>query len=136
MAKPKRTKEYRVLVCGGQSFNDSSAVFSVLDGALLRAKSKKETLVVIQGGATGADSLARVWCARHPEVKAITCPADMKAHGKAAGSIRNQAMLHMWNPHTVVAFPGGPGTADMIRRAKEERVYTILWPNPTAWENA
>ena len=43
-------------------------------------------------------------------------PADWTKHGKAAGPIRNQKMLDEC-PDLVVAFPGGKGTADMVRRA-------------------
>jgi len=44
--------------------------------------------------------------------------ANWRTHGKAAGPIRNQQMLDEGRPHLVVAFPGGTGTADMVRRAK------------------
>ena len=45
-------------------------------------------------------------------------PADWKVRGRAAGHIRNQQMLDEGRPHLVVAFPGGRGTADMVRRAR------------------
>lgn len=45
-------------------------------------------------------------------------PADWKTHGKRAGSIRNQKMIDDYHPQLVVAFPGGAGTADMVRRAR------------------
>jgi hypothetical protein len=40
--------------------------------------------------------------------------------GPAAGPIRNQRMLD-WGPDLVVAFAGGKGTADMVRRARCRR---------------
>lgn len=47
--------------------------------------------------------------------------ADWKKHKKAAGPIRNQLMLDSEIEHIeeclLVAFPGGKGTADMVRRA-------------------
>ena len=37
--------------------------------------------------------------------------------GKKAGPLRNQRMLEEGKPELVVAFPGGGGTKDMVRRA-------------------
>jgi hypothetical protein len=48
--------------------------------------------------------------------------AQWKKHGRAAGPIRNQRMLDEGKPDLVVAFPGGRGTADMIRRAERAGV--------------
>jgi hypothetical protein len=52
-------------------------------------------------------------------------PADWFSHGKAAGPIRNQEMLAMEAPALVVAFPGGRGTADMVRRARKAGVDVL-----------
>jgi acyl-CoA synthetase (NDP forming) len=49
-------------------------------------------------------------------------PANWKKHGKSAGPIRNQLMLDVGKPDLVIAFPGGSGTADMIRRARKAGV--------------
>ena len=76
---------------------------------------------VIHGGATGADSLASEW-AEAGGVVVEVYPADWRSHGRAAGPIRNQEMLEKAGPAFLVAFPGGRGTADMIRRAKKARI--------------
>jgi hypothetical protein len=52
--------------------------------------------------------------------------ADWNTHGRAAGPIRNQRMLDEVKPELVVAFPGGRGTADMVRRAREAGVNVYL----------
>lgn len=44
--------------------------------------------------------------------------ADWQTHGKAAGPIRNGAMLAKHAPDGVVAFPGHNGTADCVRQAE------------------
>lgn len=75
------------------------------------------SIIVIQGGATGADEHARTWC-YVAGVQCITCLALWEKHGKAAGPIRNQKMLDDFQPELVLAFAGGRGTADMVRRAK------------------
>lgn len=105
----------RVLVCGGRDYGNITRVAQELDA--LHREIPHDCMRVIQGGATGADQLARAWCA-HRHVEYENYAADWKAHGKAAGPIRNQRMLDHGKPDLVIAFPGGRGTADMVRRAK------------------
>lgn len=116
----------RVLVCGGRDYQNWRHVRVVLD-LLCEEKgwcSEKDEygnflpqVHIIAGGAKGADTFAADWAVVNwcgfTEFK-----ADWKAHGKAAGAIRNQQMLDEGSPDIVVAFPGGRGTADMVRRAK------------------
>lgn len=56
--------------------------------------------------------------------------ADWKTHGRAAGPIRNQRMIDEWKPTLVIAFAGGRGTADMIRRAKAAGIEVREVPAP------
>lgn len=93
----------RVLVTGGRNYADANRVTRELD--LLH--NHFGIAVVIHGAALGADRLAARW-ANLRDVPEIACPADWPKHGRAAGPIRNAAML---------AFPGGRGTEDMCRRA-------------------
>ena len=41
------------------------------------------------------------------------------------GHIRNQQMIDEGKPDLVVAFKGGTGTADMVRRAKKHNIKVI-----------
>lgn len=117
----------RVLVCGGREFDD----WNLLNKTLLKLTYDNGTgvdpdeVVIIQGGAKGADFLGRVWAKHHFGVTQEEYPADWKTYGKAAGSIRNQQMLDEGKPDLVIAFPGGVGTADMVRRAKKAGVEVI-----------
>ena len=52
-------------------------------------------------------------------------PNPWEKHGKAAGPIRNQFMLEQEKPDLVIAFDGGRGTADMMRRSRRAGVDTI-----------
>jgi hypothetical protein len=79
---------------------------------------------VIEGGARGADFLGGCWADMH-KVKRVTVPADWATHGNAAGPIRNRRMLTDFKPDLVVAFPGGKGTADMIRQAEAAGVKVL-----------
>jgi len=102
----------RVLVCGGRDFNDTLMVYRTLD--LIHRANMID--VLIEGNASGADRMGGYW-ARKNRVDNLKFPADWKAHGRAAGPIRNMKMLAEGEPDLVVAFPGGKGTADMKRQA-------------------
>lgn len=110
----------RVLVCGGRDFTDEKSAFEALDGI--------GATYIVEGGQRtrdpetgeivgGADFLAYRWASAR-DVSGCTYDADWAKHGRAAGPIRNQRMLDEGKPDLVVAFPGGRGTADMVRRAK------------------
>lgn len=72
---------------------------------------------VISGKARGVDTAAIDWaCVNWCQFREY--PADWNKHGKAAGPIRNRQMLDEGKPDLVVAFPGGKGTADMVKVAK------------------
>jgi hypothetical protein len=60
----------------------------------------------------------------------VVYPADWAKHGRAASPIRNQQMLDEGRPNLVVAFPGGRGTADMVRRARSAGVEVIEVDKP------
>ena len=110
----------KVLVCGGRGYRDAAFVARTLDD--LHAQTPITALM--QGGAPGADRLAKEWAATHPEIERYVCRAEWHLHGKAAGPMRNARMLE-WKPDVVVAFPGGSGTADMVRRAVEAGVRVL-----------
>jgi YspA, cpYpsA-related SLOG family len=103
----------KVIVCGGRDFRDRDAVFNALD----RADNKRRIGLVIQGAAKGADTLALLWSIDRG-VQCLSVPADWNAHGDAAGPIRNEAMLDLL-PDAVIAFPGGKGTAHMVKLARD-----------------
>ena len=103
----------RLLVCGGRDFDDAPFVFRTLD-ALHREHRFREFM---QGGARGADALAKEWAMTKGDLKCFEIKADWKKYGPAAGPIRNQQMLE-WGPDLVVAFAGGTGTAGMVALAR------------------
>src|SRR5579859_6662892 len=111
----------KVLVCGGRTFGvplkdkpeeqtraEQECVMRVLSGLPITH--------LIHGGAAGADTLAGKW-AKEAGIPCDVFPAEWDKYGRAAGHIRNSHMLERGKPDLVVAFPGGPGTADMVRRA-------------------
>ena len=114
----------RVLVCGGRDYADRDTLFRTLHEIAQRHNGVR----VIQGGAPGADMLAREWCRLHG-YSYEHFPADWKKHGKAAGPIRNAQMLAEGRPDVVVAFKGGRGTRDCVRQARAGGlpVVTVGW---------
>ena len=111
---------YRVLVCGGRDYKNKQLVFEVLDD--IHAESTIG--MIIQGGAKGADLLAAQWTVER-EIPCLRAPAEWKTHGKAAGAIRNTWMLLEGKPDLVIAFPGGPGTANMVKQAEYAGVKVL-----------
>lgn len=120
-------KPLRILVCGGRDFNDRGAVFRELDrlttdeGELL----PRNGTVIIHGACpTGADRWADEWAV----INWCRCeefPADWGVFGRSAGPRRNQRMIDEARPDLVVAFPGGRGTADMVKRASVARIPVL-----------
>lgn len=104
----------RVLVCGGRDYNDRATIYRVLDEIHARTPVR----CIIGGGATGADHIGAIWAFSRNIPDFVRFDADWKLYDKAAGPIRNQQMLDEGKPDLVVAFPGGKGTADMVRRAE------------------
>lgn len=98
----------KVLVCGGRDYSDSSKFEFVMN--------RPEYELIITGDASGADTLARLWAFK-AGVPVCIWPALWSSEGPAAGPLRNGRMLEYMQPDLVIAFPGGRGTADMIRQA-------------------
>lgn len=112
----------KVLVCGGRAYKDRDFVFHTLDAI----HSKHHISILIHGGASGADSLAREW-AHLKGVPCATVQANWARHGVAAGPIRNRSML-LLEPDAVIAFPGGRGTANMVGAAIDAAVPHVWQP--------
>lgn len=119
----------RVLVCGGRDYDDREHIWLTLSAI----DAETPISLLIHGAATGADACGKAWAeARgkpakpfpahwrdlsHPDAVIRTRRDGVKYDAKA-GHRRNTLMLHEGRPNLVVAFPGGNGTADMVRIAK------------------
>jgi predicted Rossmann-fold nucleotide-binding protein len=134
-----------ILVCGGRHYGNRAFLFKTLDILLAERGWRPRDVRIITGGATGADSLGIQWAkARgtdwrpyyatwsdltHPNAIIKRRKGNGSKYDASAGHRRNQTMLDREHPYLVVAFPGGAGTADMIRRAKLANIE-VLTPIP------
>lgn len=116
-------RDVAIIVCGGREFADRGAVYR----ALAKATTGASRVLIIHGAARGADSLAHDWAtakrAAAERVSVEEWHADWIRLGRAAGHARNRDMLVrlLACPHKrkgVIAFPGGSGTAGMVRIAR------------------
>jgi hypothetical protein len=109
----------RILVCGGRDYDNFEYVNKILD----ELKIQNPNFILIEGGASGADTLARVW-ALNNRIVCETYKANWQRDGKAAGPIRNELMLST-GINLVVAFPGGRGTNHMVSIAQRDSVSVM-----------
>lgn len=116
-----------MIVCGGRAYDDRARVFAALD----RAHARRTITLLVHGACLdpstgilqGADRWADEW-ARESGVPIEAHAADWLTWAKAAGPMRNKQMAEA-GAHGLIAFPGGEGTANMIRNA--ERQQTPVW---------
>lgn len=106
----------RLLVCGGRDLKCEPWVLSVLSTHIMPGT------VVISGMAPGADTFAAEFgegmgC----EVVKFPVTDWRRPDGsidRSAGPRRNARMLKEGKPEMVLAFPGGDGTANMVKQAR------------------
>ena len=106
----------QIIVTGGRGYDDFNMVSDILDLFDIGA--------IIQGGANGADKLAREY-AKLKHLEYTTVIAEWDKHGRAAGPIRNRQMLQMFPEAIVLAFPGGAGTDNCVKTAVELNMIVL-----------
>jgi len=113
-----------VIVTGSRHWGDEEPIYRALDDAC--------PTLVVQGGAAGADAIARQW-AKETRTPIRTFHANWLKHGRRAGPLRNGLMLRAYPQAIVLAFPlDGPGTADCMRQARELGMRVIVYRDPSA----
>lgn len=126
------------IICGSREWSDVARVEEVLE-AELSNRGDIEYFVAIIGGAPGVDTIAERYLRRVNRdttplrlgfrADMVICPADWNRHKKAAGPIRNNQMLILLRTLAAVGYepgviafplPGGRGTQDMMKKARDE----------------
>ena len=125
----RRRNLMRLLICGDRNWIDGEFIRNILLDI-----GPENIEVVIEGGARGADTLARK-AAQSLEIKVEEYPADWEFFGKPAGHIRNIQMLLEGRPTDVLAFhddfENSKGTKDMIQRARKAGLTTTIISHTT-----
>ncbi len=78
---------YRILITGSRTWTDSGAIYDAL-----RSRTGPGRCVVVHGGASGADLMAGA-AARALGMDVEICAADWARYPRAAGHLRNRAMV-------------------------------------------
>lgn len=121
----------RILISGGRDYDKGEVIYTLLAG-LKRFHEESgpdfdgnDELVLIEGEARGADTLARK-AGELLGYSILPFPAKWGEHGKAAGPIRNQQMLDEGHPDVVFCFhddlENSKGTGHMAKAAKKAGV--------------
>lgn len=116
-----------ILVCGSRK--TTNAENDMIHDELDKIHQKTPITTLIHGAAKGVDWAAHLWAVKN-KIPFISCPADWDQFGRAAGPIRNKQMLN-YKPDKIIAFPGGAGTKNMIKTAKDNGFEVIEYP---PWE--
>lgn len=106
----------KVIVCGSRHYGNKNKV----NHSLNWYHAQYPITLLIEGGQTGADTLAGEW-ADENGIDRRTVHADWNRYKQAAGPIRNGEMLKL-DPDMVIAFPGQRGTRNMIKQAEKAGV--------------
>lgn len=107
------------IVAGSRHFTD----YALMENKLDKIFQNKNDVVIISGGATGADTLAELYAKEH-ELRLMVFPAKWSVYNKRAGYIRNKEMhkyISQYPERGCVCFWDGQskGTAHNFNLAKE-----------------
>ena len=113
----------KLAIVGGRDFNNYDLLRKYAN--ILTEKCPRPHIVIVSGGAKGADTLG-VQFAREHRYDTQVFPAEWGKFGKSAGFIRNQTIVD--NCDMVLAFWDGVsrGTADTIAKAKKAKKPTFI----------
>jgi len=108
-------------VVGSRGFTNKKLLTDLLDIYL----EEDPDLVIVSGGAVGADSLAQLWAVDN-NVEYKVYPAEWTTYGKAAGFIRNKLI---WDDADEgIAFWDGQssGTKHSFELARKQRKHLVV----------
>ena len=113
-------EKFRVMVSGSRNWGDSGLIYKELDKLLNTFTDK---LVLIHGGATGADTIAQNWASNNNVQVEIFLP-KWEEYGKKAGALRNIEMVKS-GIDTGLAFmiDNSPGTSHAISVFKKFNIH-------------
>ena len=106
----------RVVIAGCRYYNNYDDAKSYIDECLMSIN-KEHTVIIVSGGAVGADAIGERYAAEHG-LKLERYPANWSKYGKKAGPMRNRQMAEICD--MVICFWDGKsnGTHSMITNAE------------------
>ena len=120
---------YPVIIAGSRTFHDEERLFERCN---FLCSTLTPNIIVISGGAAGADTLGERWARGHG-YNLQRFPADWNLHGRSAGPIRNRYMAEFavnWarlqnTKPCLIAFLGeaSRGTLSMLQIARELHMH-------------
>lgn len=114
----------RLLICGSRNFNNYELLREKINLIISKIILKKN-IVIVSGGANGADSLGEKY-AKENGFELKIYPADWEKNGKAAGHIRNKQMANFVT-HCIAFWDGeSPGTKNMLELCQQYKIITKL----------
>ena len=112
----------RVLVCGDRYWSDSAVIYRELD--------KLQIDCIIEGGASGADAIAKKY-AYDRRIILQEVQAEWSKYGNSAGPLRNLKMLQYYKPDIVLAFHSdlskSKGTKDCVNKARFMHITVMVF---------
>ena len=112
-----------VAVVGTRDFNNYHLMSNILTNFIAPIE---ENIIIVSGGARGADSMAVTYAKIIGLDEPLVFPADWTRYGKAAGHMRNPDIVNAAD--VLFAFWDGKstGTADSIELAKNKGIPTCV----------
>ena len=135
------TKDFKLIIAGGRKFNDFKTLCKVVDNLLAEKIKQGYTIIIVSGGAKGADNLGGKYASlrgfqlevMNADWKDITTPPVSIAensygkYNRLAGMVRNHAMGD-YADALVVFWDGlSTGTADMQGYMKKIGKPVRIW---------
>ena len=109
---------FSVIIAGSRHYADYSQLRDVCDN-LLADKCQTHRIVIVSGGAQGADSLGENY-ARERGYALKRYPAQWDKYGRAAGPIRNAEMAR--NADALVLFWNGKSRGSLNMKQEAEKI--------------
>lgn len=109
---------FRVIIAGSRHYADYSQLRDVCDN-LLADKCQTHRIVIVSGGAQGADRLGENY-ARERGYALKRYPAQWDKYGRAAGPIRNAEMAR--NADALVLFWNGKSRGSLNMKEEAEKI--------------
>ena len=121
---------FTILVCGGRDYRDVDKLYCALDSVVDKHglwhpdypnNCVSQDLLIVSGGARGADSLARDWAGERGGRTNEYLP-NWNKYGLRAPSIRNEYIFEHEKVNLVQAFGYDANSEDLVRRAQKARI--------------